>query len=459
MTTQAKTEIPQGRLLDKAASISSRTLLLIIIIAAIALRMGSAVFQGNKINDLPGIYDQISYDGLARRVVDGHGFTFAEGHWPMTPAGEPTAHWSFLYTLYLAAFYAVFGAQPLIPRLVQALIVGGLQTYVTYRLGVKMFSKAVGMIAAGISALYIYFIYYGGSLMTEPFYITAILYSLFVTIQLAEDTSKQVQIKHGIFLGIALGVILLLRQVFLLFIPFLFFWLWMARLKRRLSLPIASTVISLGLVILFIIPVTIYNQSRFGRFVLLNTNSGFAFYWGNHPIYGTHFIPILPAEMGTYQDLVPVEIRHLNEAALDQELLRRGLQFVVEDPKRYLLLSISRIPVYFEFWPSSGSGLISNISRVGSFGIALPFMLYGLFLAIKRTWSEKGNPLINLFTSPTGLLIFFSIIYTSVHLLTWALIRYRLPVDAALIPFAGLALYDLYPRVNKQSAPAVQKQL
>jgi hypothetical protein len=459
MTTQAKTEATQGRLLDRAASISSRTLLLIIIVAAIALRMGSAVFQGNKINDLPGIYDQISYDGLARRVVDGQGFTFAEGHWPMTPAGEPTAHWSFLYTLYLAAFYAVFGAQPLIPRLVQALIVGGLQTYITYRLGEKMFSKAVGMIAACISALYIYFIYYSGSLMTEPFYITAILYSLFVTIQLGEDTSKQVQIKHGILLGIALGVTLLLRQVFLLFIPFLFFWLWMARLKRRLSLPIASTVISLSLVILFIIPVTIYNQSRFGRFVLLNTNSGFAFYWGNHPIYGTHFTPILPAEMGTYQDLVPVEIRHLDEAALDQELLRRGLQFVVEDPKRYLLLSISRIPVYFEFWPSSGSGLISNISRVGSFGIALPFMLYGLFLAIKRTWSEKGNPLINLFTSPTGLQIFFAIIYTSVHLLTWALIRYRLPVDAALIPFAGLALYDLYSRVNKQSAPAIQKTL
>jgi hypothetical protein len=103
--------------------------------------------------------------------------------------------------------------------------------------------------------------------------------------------------------------------------------------------------------------------------------------------------------------------------------------------------------------------MISNIARVGSFGIALPFMLYGLFLAIKRTWSEKGNPLINLFTSPTGLLIFFAIIYTSVHLLTWALIRYRLPVDAALIPFAGLALYDLYSRVNKRSVPAIQNPL
>ena len=452
MTTQAKTESTQSRFWGRAASISSRTLLLIIILTAIALRMGSAAIQGNKVTELPGIYDQISYDGLARRVVEGHGFSFAEGHWPMTPAGEPTAHWSFLYTLYLAVFYAVFGLQPLLPRLVQAFVVGGLQTIITYRISEKMFSKTVGMIAAGISALYIYFIYYSGSLMTEPFYITAILYSLFVVMQLSEDTNKTAEIKHGLLLGIALAIIVLLRQVFLLFIPFLFLWLWMSRLKRRLSLPIVSTIISFGLVILFIIPVTLYNQSRFGRFVLLNTNSGFAFFWGNHPIYGTHFIPILPAEMGTYQDLVPTEIRHLDEAALDQELLRRGLQFVIDDPRRYILLSISRIPVYFQFWPSSGSGLISNFSRVGSFGIALPFMVYGLFLAVKRIWSEKGNRVLNLLTSSTGLLILFAIIYTSVHILTWALIRYRLPVDAALIPFAGLAIYDLYSRVNKLAA-------
>jgi len=33
------------------------------------------------------------------------------------------------------------------------------------------------------------------------------------------------------------------------------------------------------------------------------------------------------------------------------------------------------------------------------------------------------------------------------HLLSWALIRYRLPVDAALMPFAGLAVVDLTNRV------------
>lgn len=439
------------KLLNRNYVFSAKIILLLIAAVAVLLRLLSAFYQGNSVTILPGIHDQVSYDSLARRVVDGYGFSFDEGQWPLTRAGEPTAHWSFFYTFYLAALYALFGSEPLIPRLVQAVIVGGLQTYIIYRIGEKTFSKSTGIIAAGITAFYIYFIYYSGALMTEPFYITAILFSLFVAMQIGENTSRAEEIKLGVLLGVALGITVLLRQVFLLFIPFLISWIWISRFKRRLSLPVISSILSLSLVVVFIVPISLYNQSRFGRFVLLNTNSGFAFFWGNHPIYGTHFYSILPPEMGTYQELVPEEIRHLDEAALDAELLRRGLQFVLDDPKRYILLSISRIPAYFEFWPSSGSGIVSNISRVASFGIMLPFMLYGLFLAVKRAFSESGNPFINLFRSPAGLLILFALVYTSIHLLTWALIRYRLPVDAVLIPFAALAISDLYPRVSKQA--------
>jgi 4-amino-4-deoxy-L-arabinose transferase-like glycosyltransferase len=362
-----------------------------------------------------------------------------------------------LYTLYLTILYALFGIQPLIPRLVQAVVVGGLQTYFMYRIGEETFSKRVGMIAAAISAFYIYFVYYSGALMTEPFYITSILCSLLLAIQLGKKDDKSSEIKFGLFLGIALGIIVLLRQVFLLFIPFLFLWIWTARLKRRLGFPIVSTVLSLAFVVICILPASLYNQSRFGRFVLLNTNSGYAFFWGNHPIYGTHFIPILPLDMPSYQELVPPEIRHLDEAALDQELLRRGVQFVIDDPQRFVLLSLSRIPAYFVFWPAAGSGLISNVSRVASFGITLPFMLYGLFLAGKRIASERGNLFINVFTSPAGLLILFAIVYSTVHLLTWALIRYRLPVDAVLIPFAALAVSDLYSRFNKNEVVTYAK--
>jgi 4-amino-4-deoxy-L-arabinose transferase-like glycosyltransferase len=424
-------------------------MLIAIVGIAILLRLLSAFYLGNKVVELPGIFDQISYDSLARRVLEGFGFTFAENHWPLTRAGEPTAHWSYLYTVYLVLVYAIFDSQPIMARILQAILVGWLHTYIIYRIGEKVFSRSIGLISAAITALYIYFFYYAGALMTEPYYIIAILFSLFITMLIADNGNHRQEIKLGIFLGISLGITVLFRQVFLLFFPFLFTWMWIARFRRNLGLPIVPTIISLSIVVLCIIPISIYNQARFGRFVLLNTNSGYAFYWGNHPIYGTHFIPILPAEMGTYLDLVPEDIRHLDEAALDQELLKRGIQFVLDDPKRYTLLSFSRIPAYFMFWPSPDSGLISNISRVGSFGIMLPFMLYGLFLSIREKRVEKGNRLLALFTSPEGLLLIFAVVYTVIHLLTWALIRYRLPVDAVLIPFAALGIQDLYSRFSR----------
>jgi len=39
------------------------------------------------------------------------------------------------------------------------------------------------------------------------------------------------------------------------------------------------------------------------------------------------------------------------------------------------------------------------------------------------------------------------LVYSVMHLLTWALIRYRLPVDAMLVIFGGYALVDLYHRL------------
>ncbi len=423
--------------------------LLPIILISMFLRVAVAFAMGDTVVELPGIFDQVSYHNLALRVLGGHGFSFGELWWPITPANAPTAHWSFLYTLYLVLVYFLFGPHPLVARILQAVIVGILHPYITYRIGEKLFSRNIGLAAAAITAVYVYFFYYGAALMTEPFYITAILFSLWIGIQLSENTDPRQNVKHGLALGFSLGITLLLRQVFLLFIPFFFLWIWIARFRLSRSsvlfmkrVPLLSTVLTIVVMTAFILPVTLYNYSRFGRFVLLNTNSGYAFFWGNNPIYGTKFIPILSTP--EYQAMIPEEVRHLDEAALDQELLKRGIQFVMDDPMRYILLSLSRIPPYFMFWYSSDSSTLSNISRIGSFGVFLPFMLYGLFLGIKR-----GNGFWNLLFSPSGLLMLFALVYSGVHILTWTLIRYRLPVDAVLIPFAGLAVLDVAERITR----------
>lgn len=434
--------------------------LLGIMFIAVLLRIGSVWYMGDRVVPLPGIYDEISYNALAHRFMEGYGFSFETFTWPRALPNEPTAFWSYLYTLYLAATYALFGTHPLVARMLQAVITGMLHPWLTFRLGGRIFGRRVGLAAAALSAVYLYFVYYAGGLLTETFYFLGILWTLDCALRITQPGSTQPGRRPGwrlwLELGLAIGVTALLRQLFLLFVPFLALWVWWnlapsgrptggaARLPRWANWPAIQGLLVSGLVVAALIaPWTLRNYRAFGTFVPLNTNAGFAFYWGNHPIHGTHFMPLLPLDGPSYQDLIPAQLLPLNEGQLDRALLQAGIGFVVDDPLRYLQLSWSRIPEYVKFWPSPDSGLISNVSRVASFGLLLPFMLYGLWLAARRL-RAPDHPAQR---AQIVLLYLFMVVYTLLHLLTWTLIRYRLPVDAILLIFAALALVGLAKRL------------
>ena len=452
--------------------------LVIIIGLGVLARLGAVGLMGDTVEVLPGIYDQISYHTLATRLVDGYGFTFDTEWWPVTQPGQPTAHWSYVYTLYLAGVYTLFGAHPLIARIIQAVGVGIFMPWLAYRLGKTLVTGGdsrrvgglkgitqgeewVGLVSAAWVAFYGYFIYYSAALMTEMFYITAILWSIDAALHLAHShyiEHRPLRLRRYIVLGLAIGTAVLLRQVYLLFAPFLLAWTILvpsraseakifsthqvvASLKRNWKGGLIASAVVVGC----ILPFSLWNVHQFGRFVLLNTNAGYAFYWGNHPIHGDDFISIFTEQMPSYQDLIPVELRSLDEAALERELMRRGAQFVIDDPVRYIRLSLSRIDDQFIFWPKADSSMLSNIVRVFSFGLALPFVLAGGILWKWTTWKQSiGIGLRKtwkLITEPGGLLLLFAVLYTGVHILTWAGIRYRLPVDAVMLPFAAYGLF------------------
>jgi 4-amino-4-deoxy-L-arabinose transferase-like glycosyltransferase len=430
-------------------------ILLVIIGVSMFLRSAVALYLGDQIEDIPGAADQISYHTLGLRLLEGEGFSFPVPWWPATRREAPTAHWSYLYTYYVTTVYGLFGEHPVVARLIQAILTGFLQPLLVYLLTNRLFGTVAGLAGAALTSVYTYFIYYGSTLMTEPFYITAILLSLYLAILLVSELQNRSPLPSAssmdnkpawriyvlvIALGLSLAATVLLRQVFMVFLPFLFLWMWWS-LNRKHTL---TLILPAVIVIAAILPFTIFNYSRFDRFVLLNTNAGFAFFWGNHPIHGTKFIPILPSDQ--YLSLLPSEFDHLDEAALDQALLRVGLEFIIEDPVRYILLSISRLPAFFTFWPTPESGLLSNLSRMTSFGLLWPFMVYGLIVSV-GTLSRSSS---RITTSPIMLLYLFVFFYTLVHLLSWALIRYRLPVDAVLLVFAGLAVADIYRRVGER---------
>jgi hypothetical protein len=486
------------RIQRKLASVPVRTWLWLVIGLGLLARLGAVLIMGDTVDVLPGIYDQVSYHTLATRLLDGHGFTFSTEWWPVTRAGEPTAHWSYLYTFYLTAVYAVVGVHPIAARIIQILIVGILTPWLAFQLATHLKPSStlsapsldgsgapippihtalsslisrktlIPLIAAAWIALYPYFIYYSAALMTEMFYITAILWSLNITIDIAyshyRPMDKRIWARFSL-LGMSVGIAVLLRQVYLAFVPFLWIWviLVMQRSQQKSSAPEEKGKIRLGIAITgivgsavvltcMVLPFTLWNYHQFGRFVLLNTNAGYAFFWANHPVHGDDFVPLFTPEMPTYQELIPPELRTLDEAALDSELMRRGLQFVFAEPIRYLRLSLSRIDDHFIFWPKSDSSLLSNITRVTSIGLALPFMLSGAGLWLAKAWHVATGKLFPrlwaVLAQPGGLLFLFFCIYVGVHLLSWAGIRYRLPADAVLLTFAPYGLLHLVFKIT-----------
>ena len=126
-------------------------LLTTIVLAAILLRIPVAVYMGDHITELPGIQDQVSYDALARSLLDGRGYSFTENWYPFTKANTPTAHWSFLYPLYLAATYAIAGYHPLVARIIQAVLGGALLCFLIYKIGRRLVNEETGLVGARLA--------------------------------------------------------------------------------------------------------------------------------------------------------------------------------------------------------------------------------------------------------------------------------------------------------------------
>jgi 4-amino-4-deoxy-L-arabinose transferase-like glycosyltransferase len=401
-------------MVPKVERLAYKHLLAFVLFVAVLVRIPMAFYMGDQVTVLPGIHDQISYDALARSLLAGQGYRFTEHWYPFTPANTPTAHWSFLYPLYLAGIYRLIGYHPLGARLFQGIVGGALMCLFIYLIGRRIVSERVALLGAGLAAVYGYFIYYSVALMTETFFIVMVLLSLLVSLQLKDEPS----LARWILLGLSLGVATLIRQTILLFAPVLFVWLFW-ELKGRIRL--WHFVVSLGMIVLLITPWTMRNYHVYRQFLPLNSNAGYALYASNHPHLGTDWRNesiVVP---------VPEELAGQNEAAINHALLRKGIGFVLEDPGRYLWLILDKALEYFQFWPSSQSSSVSNLVRVLSFGLYMPFMLLGLLLSLSH-WRNYIP------------LYLFATVYTGIHLISWPSIRYRLPVDAVLMLFAGLAV-------------------
>lgn len=393
-----------------------------VLFGALLVRVLAAFYLGNTVSGLSGAHDEISYSVLGQRYAEGYGLTFPSDWYPWIKANAPQSYFSATISLCLAAIYSVFGYYPLVARIITALL-STLVVRMIYLLAQHLFNEKVALLSALIAAGYAYLVFYGITLVTETPFILCILTALYLAYQIVQSPSWS---KWGA-LGLVLAIGVLFRMGVIFFVPILLGWVALQQPQKRLVV-----LLPMALIFLAILPFTLRNYYVWGRFLLLESQFGHVFWNGNHPDHQGNFHPYrvfpIPSDVLASQ----------NDAEITNRLLWMGIRNVLNDPGHFILLTIGRLREFFKFWPTSDSTLLANLLRAFSFGIMWPFVVAGLLLSRKQ-WREL---------TPLWL---FMLIHTGVHSISWTMIRYRIPLDAVLIPFAASALLAIFERFRRVS--------
>ena len=183
---------------------SGGTTLKIILIAALLFRwIHLAIVSGSDLVHLP-IIDSAFYHNWAASISSGNAL------------GGSIFFMSPLYPYFMGIFYTIFGVKPIWIMILQSIMSTG-TVWMLYRFSASISGKKVGLISAGIAAVYAPFIFFDSTLLTS----SLILFFSAIILNLTLTTFKKSNPVSLLLLGLVLGLSALTRPLVLIFIPFL----------------------------------------------------------------------------------------------------------------------------------------------------------------------------------------------------------------------------------------------
>jgi 4-amino-4-deoxy-L-arabinose transferase-like glycosyltransferase len=381
----------------------SGTLLLCILGAALTVRIATAVLFHP-----PLFSDDLDYVALGKSLAHGDGYQL-EGH--------PTAYRTPGYPLLLALSFRLFG-ESLVPIRAAQAAADLISCFLVFTLGRKLFSERVGLIGAGIFALFPIQILYVSIIMTETVFTTLLLLYLLLC------TGDAASWKRSIAAGIVLGAGTLVRPTILLLPAAVFAVRWMSGWKPAENLK--SLGITAGAALLILSPWLMRNFTEFGR-ITLTSNTGVNFWIGTHSgASGSYSFP-------ENSPLLAVK----DEFARSDMGIRLGLEFIRAHPPEYGMILVKKWAHFFsvDYWlllsmryqpdfrsaPNAGT-VFSRFSLADVLAIHAPFaavLLLATFGLCFRP-GDEGKGLFFLFAPCAYWLL--------VHLAFFGSARYRFPV-------------------------------
>ena len=350
------------------------------------------------------------------------------------------------YPYFLAAFYAVFGHNYVVPRIAQHLL-GILSLVVLYLLARRLFGIRTAVAATLLASFNAILIYFEGELLFDSLLVLACLIWLLIIEKCREQHSPRL----WLWAGIVYGVICCIRPPFLAIAPLLFgglAWNSFASGSGREGRRIVFALV-LGC-LLPILPITIRNYIVGNDLVLIAYQGGVNFFIGNNPEADGHS-SMMPGPRGASWEnrdetyLVEKELGHPPSPSEESWFwYKKGIQFMVDEPlqyasllakKAYLFWNWYEIPNNQNFYSFRKYSALLRLLPIG-FWLVGPLGLLGIIMAVR----ERRN----LF--PIG----FVLSYAAIMILFFVCDRFRLPIVPFLCIFGAYALVSIFDMTRRK---------
>lgn len=401
--------------------------LLLILMAALAVRVAFIHYWGST---LTLGSDDVGYIDSARRLITDHVFSWWRPRLCPEPAFGPSAYTTPGYPLFLSFFIWLFSEESralAAARYAQAFLMVG-STYMTYLIASRFGGRYAGLLPAALVAFYPPLILINGLLLTETLF--AFLLLLFTYHWVKTEPGKT---GSYALLGVLGAAAALVRPTgaLLCFAAFCGLLLALRSRKPPRKAVLRSAAVLLVTFCLVLSPWVVRNALLFHRFIPLSAGGGNPLLLGTyvnlegikygwHPSWPVGKDPMETARLHTKLGLKRLETGFREEFGRYLDWYTRG-KFKLLWGKVFIWGGEDKLPCRLTFWYHY------VLITVGSLGL-----VYGL----ARRLPGAGRVL--------SLLVLFTI----VHLVTYAHCRYALPLLPVLASAAAMPLAPLKRRLS-----------
>jgi 4-amino-4-deoxy-L-arabinose transferase-like glycosyltransferase len=419
-SAQTSTKVISPLAADRASAFLRDGAVWAAVLLALAIRIGYnlALHPGGHV-PADFVIDEREYFGAAHVLAEGRGFTFFDtALWVRPP----------LFVAALALLFRLIGTG-YVPILVFQSLLGAAAVLPLAFLAFRIRGIVAARWTAFITALYLPLTLFAGLLLSETLFVLLFacsLVALYETSRRAGSDSRQSYL-WAAAAGLLLGLCILTRGTALAFLPLAAAWLFVALRGNERNRWLAPALV-VGIAVLALVPWTMRNYAAYGRIVVVDTTGGYNLWLAAQGVRD---------ELRMQAELAAVE----GPVAKQEYSYERAFGIIAADPGAFVAKGLKES---LDLWrPSFGAEERQvrgyTLGRVPGWHLGTLLLFDDLLfiaivlLALAGLLFLPSHPL-------KSLTVLWVLLWVAMAFVFFAVTRFRLPMVAALMPWAGAAL-------------------